>query len=171
MLSAVRARRITRLVTAASLAAIVTALLAACTPNVAMTAAPDANDPLCANVTVRLPSAIDDKQLDNTDAQATGAWGDPVAVQLSCGVPPLGPTTKPCVTVTTPDGSVDWVLTNNPAADVLTYITFGRTPAVEVTIDHSTGGVSDSDALNALTTAVSTIPRSTEKCVGAGDAP
>lgn len=158
-------------VAAAALVAVAFAtLLAGCTPTVAMNAAPHANDPKCASVTVVLPDKVAGERKDYTNAQATGAWGDPVAVQLRCGVAPLGPTTKPCVAVASGQDSVDWVLTNDPDAHVLTYVTFGRTPAVEVTIKHGKGGVSDANVLPDLAQAVASIPQSKrEKCVSADD--
>ncbi|GAA4157003.1 hypothetical protein GCM10022286_08100 [Gryllotalpicola daejeonensis] len=159
-------------VAAAAIAAVAFAtLLAGCTPTVAMNAAPHANDPKCASVTVALPDEVAHEHKDYTNAQATGAWGDPVAVQLRCGVAPLGPTTKPCVTVASGRDSVDWVLTNDPASKVLTYVTYGRTPAVEVTIQHGKGGVSDANVLPDLAQAVSSIPQSkVHKCDASGDA-
>jgi hypothetical protein len=158
-------------VAAAALAAVALAtLLAGCTPTVAMQAAPHANDPKCAAVTVELPDEVARQKQDYTDAQATGAWGDPVKVQLRCGVAPLGPTTKPCVTVASGRDAVDWVLTNDPDDKVLSYVTFGRTPAVEVTIKHGAGGVSDANVLPDLAQAVAGIPQSkTRKCISADD--
>jgi hypothetical protein len=159
-------------VAAAALAAVALAtLLAGCTPTVAMEPAAHANDPKCAAVTVQLPDEVAGQKQDHTNAQATGAWGDPVKVQLRCGVTPLGPTTKPCVTVASGRDSVDWVLTNNPDDKVLTYVTFGRTPAIEVTIKHGAGGVSDANVLPDLAQAVAGIKQSTtRKCISAEDA-
>ncbi|HAQ60217.1 MAG TPA: DUF3515 domain-containing protein, partial [Microbacterium sp.] len=51
--------------------------LSGCTSAVSMQPARDANDPLCAEVSVRLPASIDNQERRQTDAQATGAWGDP----------------------------------------------------------------------------------------------
>ncbi|MFC4242749.1 DUF3515 family protein [Gryllotalpicola reticulitermitis] len=160
-----------RVTLAALVAAALVAVLAGCTPTVAMDSAPHANDPQCASVTVELPDSVAGKKEDHTNAQATGAWGNPVVVQLRCGVAPLGPTTQPCVTVSSGQDSVDWVLTNNPDSTVLTYVTYGRTPAVEVTIQHGKGGVSDANVLPDLAQAVATIPQSkVHKCDAAGDA-
>ncbi|GAA4178519.1 DUF3515 family protein [Gryllotalpicola koreensis] len=159
-----------RVAAAALAAAAFASLLAGCTPTVAMDAAPHANDPKCASVTVVLPDSVAGQKEDYTDAQATGAWGNPVKVQLRCGVAPLGPTTKPCITVASGQDSVDWVLTNDPDDKVLTYVTYGRTPAVEVTIQHGTGGVSDANVLPDLAQAVASIPQSkAHKCVAADD--
>lgn len=160
-----------RVASAAAAAAALLVVLAGCTPTVAMTPAPDANAVRCASVTVELPDTVAGKKRDYTNAQATGAWGDPVAVQLRCGVTPLGPTTDPCVSVSSGQDTVDWVLTNNPDDSVLTYVTYGRTPAVEVTISHGKNGVSDANALPDLAQAVDSIPQSKiHKCDAEGNA-
>ena len=72
--------------------------LTGCTSTVSLEPAPDANDPACAEVTVRLPDDLAGQSRRWTDAQATGAWGEPAAVLLTCGVEPPGPTTLPCQT-------------------------------------------------------------------------
>jgi hypothetical protein len=161
-----------RVAAAVFAAAALAALLTGCTPTVAMEPAAHANDARCADVSVLLPDTVAGQREDYTNAQATGAWGNPVTVQLRCGVTPLGPTTKPCVTVASGQDSVDWVLTNDPDDPVLTYVTYGRTPAVEVTIKHGAGGVSDANVLPDLAQAVARIPQSTShKCISQSDAP
>jgi hypothetical protein len=143
-------------------------LLSACTPIVAMTPAPHANNPGCAQISVRLPDTVAGKVQRYTDAQATSAWGDPAVVLLHCGVPPIGPTTKPCTTV----NGIDWVLENDPAASALRYITFGRTPATEIVIQHGAGGVSDASVLADLSQAIGTITQSKNaKCLDIADVP
>src|SRR3954454_19115944 len=101
--------------------------LAGCTSTVSLDPAPHANDPACAEVTVRLPGELGGQPRRWTDAQATGAWGDPAAVLLTCGVEQLGPTTLPCQSV----GGVDWVIDD---ADAPRYrvTSFGREPAVQL---------------------------------------
>ncbi|MGA0566330.1 DUF3515 family protein [Rathayibacter sp. KR2-224] len=141
-------------------------LLTACAPAVALKPAPDANDPRCADVTVHLPDTIAGKAKRETNAQATGAWGNPAAVLLRCGVSPIGPTTKPCITV----NGIDWVLENDPAASALRYITFGRVPATEVVIGHGKNGVPDASVLPALADAIGQIPQQKqEKCRSTSD--
>ena len=71
-------------------------VLSGCAGTVHLEPADDANNPLCAEVTVRLPQAIADQERRWTDAQATGSWGDPVSVLLSCGVTVPGPTFAAC---------------------------------------------------------------------------
>ncbi|MEY2848539.1 MAG: hypothetical protein RI885_1204 [Actinomycetota bacterium] len=124
--------------------------LAACTTAVPMTAASDAANPDCAEISVRLPDAIDELALRDTDAQATGAWGSPALVLLTCGVEVPGPTTLRCITI---DG-VDWIV-DDTDPDVGVFTTYGRDPATRVVVDHDT---SDSNALNALADAVGSLP-------------
>lgn len=129
--------------------------LAGCSSSVSLSAAPDANDPLCADVTVRLPSSVDGQPRRWTDAQATGAWGDPAAVLLTCGVEPPGPSTLRCITV----GGVDWLVdeSDSPRFRLTTY---GRTPAVELYVDNAV--VSPNNVLEDLRNAVSQLPKGTE---------
>ncbi|MFE4469677.1 DUF3515 family protein [Leifsonia sp. NPDC056824] len=137
--------------------------LTGCAPTVSLDPAAGANDPGCAEISVRLPDSVADKDRRQTDAQATGAWGDPAAVLLRCGVPPIGPTTKPCVNVS----GVDWVLMSDPAAKQVVYQTFGRTPATEVVIDH-VSGASDAAVLPEFASAISSI-KQTQKCLSTLD--
>lgn len=141
------------------------ATLAGCSgpsPSVPMQAAEAAGAPECAEVTVRLPETVDDLPSRYTNAQATGAWGDPAAVLLRCGVPTPPPTTDQCLSL---DG-IDWI-EDESDAPTYRYTTYGRTPAVEVVID-STTGVSGLNTLVDLNEAVSYLPQ-TGKCVGAED--
>lgn len=136
-------RRLAAAVTAAILTA---TALTGCTATVAMDPGPEANDPGCAEVSVRLPATLDGKERRQTDAQATGAWGDPAAVLLTCGVKPPGPTTIPCTTV---DG-VDWIV-EDEGDFRFRVTTFGREPAVQLYIDTNVDtGVSSAAVLEAL---------------------
>jgi hypothetical protein len=141
-------------------------LLSACSQTVALEPAPGANNPRCADVSVHLPDTIAGKAKRETNAQATAAWGDPAVVLLRCGVRPIGPTTKPCITV----NGIDWVLENNPIDADLRYITFGRVPATEVVIAHGEGGVADASVLPALADAIGFVPQSKhQKCLSTSD--
>lgn len=144
------------------LAAAVTVVLAGltgCASTVSLTPAPDANDPACAEVMVRIPAVVDGQSRRFTDAQATAAWGDPSAVLLTCGVAQLGPTTLPCRSV---DG-VDWVIDD---ADAPRYrvTSFNRAPAVEVFLDNDV--VSSAQVLESLSAAVVTLPTNDAVCTG-----
>ncbi|MEN0129537.1 MAG: DUF3515 family protein [Brevundimonas sp.] len=117
----------------------VVVLLAGCSSTVPTTAATHATDPVCADVVLSTPDELSGLPRRDTNAQATTAWGEPdAAIVLRCGVEPLGPTTDRCVTVEGPGGtSVDWVVkegdTDSDDADA-TFVTYGRVPAVEVTV-------------------------------------
>jgi hypothetical protein len=148
----------------AAIAAVVplTLLLAACAPTVTLTPAPEAADPLCAEITVRLPDAIEDLPQRETDAQSTSAWGSPEsAVLLRCGVEIPGPSTLPCFTVK----GVDW-LRDDTNAPTFVFTSYGRDPAVEVVVDAEiTSGTS---ALVAIANAVGSLPAERE-CIAAED--
>jgi hypothetical protein len=122
-----------------------------------MTPATDANSPDCAAVTVRLPDNVDGQSRNWTDAQATGAWGSPASVLLTCGLETPGPSELPCEAV---DG-VDWLIDDSEAPNYR-FTTFGRTPAVEVYLDY--GVVSARAVLGALSSAVGTLPTTGSRC-------
>ncbi|MET0304123.1 MAG: DUF3515 family protein [Microbacteriaceae bacterium] len=130
------------------LAATATALTA-CAPIVPLEPAADANNPVCADVTVRLPDEIQSQPKRETNAQATGAWGDPENILLRCGVEVPAPSTLPCVPI---DG-IFW-LRNDDDAPNFVFTTFGREPAVQVAIDNDQ--VSAGIVLGSLSTAVAT---------------
>ncbi|MFD2674703.1 DUF3515 domain-containing protein [Gulosibacter bifidus] len=127
-----------------------------------MQPAKDAPAPECAEVSVRLPETVAGLGTRHTNAQATGAWGNPSAVLLRCGVPSPPPTTDRCISI----NDVDWI--EDPSeAPRYRYTTYGRTPAVEVVIDAESG-VSGMTALTDLGEAVNYLPK-TGACVGADD--
>lgn len=152
----------TRVLTAALFPALVLGL-SACVPAVPMTPAEDATNPLCADVIVRLRTvpAIEELQRRDTNAQATGAWGNPAAVLLRCGVPVPGPSTLPCATVE----GIDWLRDDSDAPNYV-FTTYGRDPAVEVIVDGNTA--SGTEALMALSSAVGSIP-ATRACTNPED--
>ena len=119
-----RSRRLAVLAGAVSLAA----MLAGCSTTVHLEPAADANNPACANVSVLLPETVGGFDRVWTDAQATGAWGDPTVV-LRCGVEPPAPSALVCTTL----GGVDWLVLEQEE-ERQRLVTFGRDPAVEVTI-------------------------------------
>lgn len=105
--------------------------LTACSSTVALEPAKDANNPLCAEVTVRLPDAVAGEDRRWTDAQATGAYGDPASVFVSCGVTVPGPTSElQCITLE----GIDW-LVDESQAPMMRMTTYGRNPAVQVFVD------------------------------------
>ncbi|MFE7845130.1 DUF3515 family protein [Microbacterium sp. NPDC057407] len=150
-----------RLAVVALLAGLIT--VTGCSSTVSMEPAPDADDPACAQVTAVLPGTLAGEPRRWTDAQATGAWGDPAAVLLTCGVEPLGPTTLPCRTV----NGVDWVIDESEAPRYR-VTSFGRVPAVEVYLDNDV--VSSADVLDGLSAIVSRLPTDGAGCLAREDA-
>lgn len=107
-------------------------LLSGCAATVNLEAAEDANNPACAEVVVRLPQALGEHTQRFTNAQATSAWGDPTAVIIRCGLPPVEVSELPCVSA----GEIDW-LVDDSAAPSYRFISFATDPAVEVVVDSN----------------------------------
>lgn len=107
-------------------------LLSGCAATVNLEAAEDANNPACAEVMVRLPQALGEHTQRFTNAQATSAWGDPTAVIIRCGLPPVQVSELPCVSA----GEIDW-LVDDSAAPSYRFISFATDPAVEVVVDSN----------------------------------
>jgi Protein of unknown function (DUF3515) len=154
-----RARRIL----ASVLALTAAAALAGCTSTVSMQPADDANDPACADVSVLLPGSLAGQERRWTDAQATGAWGDPAAVLFTCGLEAPGPSTLPCQTV----NGVDWIIDESEAPKYRVR-SFGRVPAVEVYLDNDV--VASAEVLDALSLIVSRLPADGSTCLDRDDA-
>jgi hypothetical protein len=120
-----------------------TALLAGCASAVQVSAAPFADDPVCAEVMLALPQVLAEAERWDTTSQGTAAWvhdSPQDAIVLLCGVDPLPPTTDQCVDATDAAGrSIDWVtVPGDEAADTpWRFTTYGREPAVEVRVPTS----------------------------------
>ncbi|MBW8764048.1 MAG: DUF3515 family protein [Microbacterium sp.] len=132
--------------------------LAGCSTTVHVDPADDANNAACADVSVLLPDAIGDLDRVWTDAQATGAWGDPTVV-LRCGVDVPAPSDLVCQTI----GGVDWlVLAQEDERQRL--VTYGRDPAVEVIIKRGSD-IDFRSIVEKLSTSIqSGLQPSTAKC-------
>lgn len=128
-------------------------LLTGCAATVNLDPAPLANDPGCAEVSVRYPSSIGELTQRFTNAQATSAWGDPAAILARCGLEPVEASTLSCVSA----GGVDWLVDDSKAPSYR-FISFARNPGVEVIVDSEMA--SGVGALEALAGAVSMIPAS-----------
>lgn len=101
-------------------------------------AAPDGGDPACTRVLAALPDQLGGLSRERQGAAGVAVWGEDTVV-LRCGSTVLGPTQKQCLPVGPDDAtSVDWVLDaeNDKAVRFLTY---GRDPAVEVTVRYAEG--------------------------------
>ena len=139
----------------------VTGLLTGCTGDVPMEPAPDANNPACADVIVRLPDAVADLERRTTNAQSTGAWGDPAGVLLYCGVEPSGPTTDDCVNV----NGVDWII-DRTNAPLYRFEAYGRTPGLAVIVDSEKA--SGTETVVDLGAVVQLLPQ-TRQCTSLAD--
>ena len=140
--------------------------LAACSTTVAMQPAEGANDPACAQVISRLPQSISGQERRWTDAQATGAWGTPASILLTCGLEAPGPSTLPC----RPFDGVDWLVDESQAAENrYTLTTFGREPAVQVYLDYAEA--SSADVAQALAPLIRDyLPATGQACTSPADA-
>lgn len=149
--------------------AVVGVLLAGCAQPVNVEPAPSASTPVCADVLISLPDELAGAEVRSTTSQASRAWGEP-AIVLRCGVEPLPPTTDPCVSITDGQGkSVDWVTTadgapsasvpNASAPNATVFTSYGRDPAVEVTIPASYAGEAATTILTVLTASVAPLPQ------------
>jgi hypothetical protein len=108
------------------------AALAGCAAPATVAPAPDASDPVCAEVLLRSPHVLLGLERRPTTSQASRAWGD-APVVLRCGVEPPGPSPERCVRIEGVGGDVvDWLALEGE--DSWVFVTYGRSPAVEVTV-------------------------------------
>lgn len=153
--------KLMRLTSTLLLAIAAAGLVSGCASTVSLEAAPDSNNVRCADVSVRLPDSVDGLAKRLTNAQATGAWGNPASVLLRCGLPEVLASELPCVTTS----DVDWLVDASQAPSYR-FITFGRNPATEVIVDSKK--VSGATALDAVAEAIKYIPRDRECAIGTG---
>ncbi|MCS3428120.1 DUF3515 domain-containing protein [Leucobacter aridicollis] len=140
----------------------VTTVLTGCSGDVPMIPADDANNPACADVIVRLPSTVDGLDRRYTNAQSTGAWGDPASVLLYCGIEPSGPTTDSCVSV----NGVDWII-DDSRAPMFRFEAYGRSPGLEVVVNFD-DDVSGTNVITELSASVKKLPQE-RKCTTIAD--
>jgi hypothetical protein len=148
---------------AAASALLLAAALGGCAGTVSMQPAAGSNDPACAAMSVRLPDSIAGQERRYTDAQATGAWGTPTSILLTCGLEAPGPSTLRCQ----PLSGVDWLVDESEADENrYTFTTYGRDPAVQVYLDYDVTG--SGDALGALSPILNAqLPRTGQECIAA----
>jgi hypothetical protein len=145
----------------AAAAVVVVGLLTGCAPTVALQAATHATNAECASVVAQLPATVSTLAKRQTNAQGTGAWGTPADILLRCGVPVPDPTSKlVCISV---DG-IYW-LYNDKASPVFVFTTYGRDPAVAVTVNSKDVKADGNAALTDLSSAVGAIPQDKHKCI------
>ena len=121
-------------------------------------AAPSARDAGCTSLLTRLPSTLLGRSKGSTEVRGAAVWGKP-AIVLRCGVTPPGPSSDLCINV----NGVDWLFTESKQFYLFT--TYGRTPALEVTVPHQIDRTRASGATAQLTEAVKSL-KVTRHCVG-----
>jgi hypothetical protein len=106
-------------------------------PAFGVDAAPRGDAPECGRIAKGFPSSLDGRERADGGAPGVAVWGDR-AVVLRCGMPPPPPTTDPCVSV----NGVHWVIKEAKFRDgKKVVITYGRDPAVEVSISDRVAGI------------------------------
>jgi hypothetical protein len=145
----------------AGLIVLALAVLTACAPIVPLDPAPDATNPDCAAVSVRLPKSVAGEPQRETNAQATAAWGNPASILLRCGVTVPGPSTLVCVTLR----GIDWLYDPSDAPNYA-FTTFGRDPATQVIVNGDKA--SGTNALVDLAPAIGSVP-ATRQCTNPDD--
>ncbi|PWH05615.1 DUF3515 domain-containing protein [Brachybacterium endophyticum] len=155
---------------AASLAALAALACTSCA-TIQVPAGPDAADPACADVVRSAPRTLLDQSRHTTSSQGTLAWGSgDEAIVMRCGVTPPGPTSKMCTTLTDEHGrEVDWIVEDDGSSDgVVRFTTYGRSPAIDLTVPREVAGDQPSAAALDLTEAVSGISAS-RNCLSVQD--
>lgn len=151
----------TRFAALAGVAALTAGLVSCSGGDYPMEAAPYANDPACADVIVRLPDTVAGQERRYTNAQSTGAWGNPANILLYCGTELSTPTTDDCVSV----NGVDWVI-DRSNAPLYRFDAYGRNPGVHVIVNGD--NVSGTDTVLALRQVIEMLPQERE-CVSLVD--
>lgn len=118
--------------------------------------APSAASPACARAAASWPTTVAQQKVRPTSVKSdtVRAWGDP-AIIARCGVASPGPTTDECFTV---DG-IDWV--GKTLSDGYRFVTYGRSPAIEVLIPKKYQGW----GVAAFTAAAKAIPQGLRHCI------
>jgi hypothetical protein len=133
-----------------------------CAPTVNIDPAPLANTPECANMIVRLPDTLAELPRRTVNAQATAAWGDPVAVIVRCGLELPPPNPLPCAEVS----GIDWLRDDSDAPNFV-FTTYGFDPATEVIVDSTR--VSGTAVLQELARAIGSQSTPVQACIDVTD--
>ncbi|WP_084105377.1 DUF3515 family protein [Demequina sp. NBRC 110056] len=147
---------------AALVATLAAPLLAGCAHAVVVEPATYAADPDCARVMLAIPEVVGGLEMRATTSQATQAWGDEFEILARCGVEPPGPTTEQCIAVETPAAQVDWLMAEQD--DAWVAVTFGRSPALELTVPKIRADEAVGDVLAELSPAAALAPANGLEC-------
>lgn len=143
--------------------------LAAC-GTVQVPAGEAAADPVCADIVLAAPPQVLGMDRVETSSQGTAAWGSGAeTVVMRCGVTPPGPTTDQCTTLADENEiEVDWVV-KEIEGDTFLYTTYGREPAIDVSVPRSAAPDQPSAAALDLTQVITRNIEATARCIGPGD--
>ncbi|ATG51756.1 hypothetical protein CFK38_09650 [Brachybacterium vulturis] len=133
---------------------------------------PEAADPTCADVVLGAPPEVLGLERTETSSQGTVAWGSGEdTIVMRCGVTPPGPTTELCTTLADGNGvEVDWIVQELEGEDPgFLYTTYGREPAVDVSVPSSAAPDQPSGAALDLAQVITRNIEATERCIGPGD--
>jgi hypothetical protein len=124
-----------------------------------VTPAPSAGSSACTAALRHAPARVLGEERTPLGVTGAAAWGRP-AVVLRCGLPEPGPTSLPCLSV----NGTDWVV--DDSGDPLVFTTFGRSPAVEVSVPASYGRTDAPAALVDVAAVAAALPRTPRRCLG-----
>ena len=136
--------------------------LAGCSPgsgDPGLRAAPGASVPACVTALVAVPATVLGHQRTPLQVGGAAAWGEP-AITLRCGLAEPAPSTDRCLTV----ADVDWVI--DDAHDPIVFVSYGRSPAVEVRVPTSYGRDSAAAALVDVAAVAKALPHTSHRCIG-----
>lgn len=136
--------------------------LSGCANPLVVDPAPYAADPDCAEVMLAIPEVVGGLEQRGTTSQATQAWGEDFSIVARCGVEPPGPTTEPCLSIATASADVDWLVREEDEDWVA--VTFGRSPALELTVPKVRADDAVADVLSAVSTAAARAPVNNLDC-------
>lgn len=151
-----------RHVSLAALGTLSALALTACAHPLVVDPAEYASDPDCAQVMLAIPTVVGGLEQRGTTSQATQAWGEDFPIVARCGVEPPGPTTDPCISVATASADVDWLVTEED--DMWVAVTFGRSPALELTVPTVRADDAVTEILAAVSTAAARAPHNNLEC-------
>ena len=125
----------------------------------ALSPAPSATSPNCRRALDAAPLAVLDQPRGNTSAPGTLVWGTRQIV-VRCGLAEPAPTTDWCQNV---DG-IDWVVQGQARTDPIVFISYGRSPALEVRVPASYGSQNASGALVDVQAMAKALPTNGHNC-------
>ncbi len=128
-----------------------------------LTAGPNASDAACTTLLDHLPKTVLSKARNTAqEPQGIATWGDP-AISMTCGAAATGPTPDKAFAV----NNVCWVITDDTKS--YTFLTYGRTPAVQVRVPSSVERSQATGALVDLDKAVSALKQTQNRCLDLDD--